>query len=88
MDKELKRRALQELEFFITLCHPHIVQLVGVSVGSYQEVMIVMELMSRSLRNLIISRMQKRTLHFDICEAVLIIREIALGMAFLHSGGG
>ncbi|KAG0622116.1 hypothetical protein M758_3G073300 [Ceratodon purpureus] len=76
-----------ELEFMISLSHPQIVQLVGVSFGPYQELMIVMELMDCSLRELITSRMQERTLPFDIHEAVLIIRKIALGMAFLHSRG-
>lgn len=43
----------RELELNTTLCHPHIVQLVGVSFGPYQELMIVMELMDCSLRELI-----------------------------------
>ena len=46
------RELTQELEFLISLRHPYVVQLVGLSVGD-QEYMIVMELMSLNLRELI-----------------------------------
>lgn len=85
----------QELGFLITLRHPYIAQLVGLSVGAdQQECMIVMEFMNCNLRELIESRQRKRklpentdVLPFDLHEAVLIIMKMALGMAFLHSRG-
>ena len=87
------RELTQELEFLISLRHPYVAQLVGLSIGD-QEYMIVMELMSSNLRELIECRQRKRKTRdtssasvqpFDLHEAVLIIWKIALGMAFLHS---
>jgi serine/threonine protein kinase len=93
----------RELEFLISLRHPYVAQLVGLSVGAEQECMIVMEFMSSSLRELIECRQRKRALvsatqgtsapqladvlPYDLHEAVAIIWKIALGMAFLHSRG-
>ena len=78
----------KELNFLIQLRHPHIIQMVGLSVDSNQQCSIVMEFMRGSLQNLIKSRMeQKRAMPFDVHEALDIIKKIALGMAFLHSQG-
>jgi serine/threonine protein kinase len=99
LDNAASISALQhELDFLIQLRHPYIIQLVGFSVDEQERCSIVMEFMKGSLRDVINSRVQKKTtatktnssqpvLLFEFQEAVGIITKIALGMAFLHSRG-
>lgn len=99
--KTLVSLVQQELHFLIALRHPHVVRLMGLSVDSQGRCSIVMELMSKSLRELIDSRIEKEKkrrlidrkanigpdliLPFTLPEAVGIITKIALGMWFLHT---
>ena len=100
-NRELVSIVQQEVNFLIGLRHPHVVRLMGLSLDSHQRCSIVMELMSKSLRGLIDSRIEqekkrrlvikKRNIDstpivpFTLPEAVDIITKIALGMWFLHT---
>ncbi|KAG0615014.1 hypothetical protein M758_5G008300 [Ceratodon purpureus] len=77
----------KEVSIMIKLLHPHVIRLVGFSVLS-NRCAIVMELMDKSLRDLMDSRIkaskEKHPVPFTEPEALAIIKKLALGMDFLH----
>jgi serine/threonine protein kinase len=74
-----------ELDFFIKLHHPHIVQLMGYSLDCFRT-SIVLEWMPSDLRKLINvrTRTKNSTRPFSKQEAKSLVTQIAAGMAFLH----
>ncbi|KAG0615011.1 hypothetical protein M758_5G008200 [Ceratodon purpureus] len=78
----------KEVSIMIKLLHPHVIRLVGFSVLS-NRCAIVMELLDKSLRDLMDSRIkaskEKHPVPFTEPEALGVITKLALGMNFLHS---
>jgi serine/threonine protein kinase len=78
----------KEVGILAKLSHPHIVQLVGFSRG-YTTSMILMELMDGDLHHLIKDRVAStpQAPPFPPEVAIVIISQIAAGMAYLHKQG-
>ena len=88
----LEELALKEVKILAKLHHPHVVQLLGVSVDSDGTFSMVMEFKSKNLRELIESRMQNLNICVDVgpfylSEAMDVMVKIALAVAYMHSRG-
>ncbi|KAG0616548.1 hypothetical protein M758_5G124200 [Ceratodon purpureus] len=80
----------KEVSIMMTLLHPHVIRLVGFTVlSNVNRCGIVMELMDKSLRDFMNSRInaskKKPPVPFTESEALSVITKLALGMNFLHS---